>query len=375
MHTTIGAGFGTEHDRPLPALVPPAVVESGRTGGLRVTDQVYRGTRFVGRFASSGLAGFKVFGSGPGVRVRVLLSLDNKAITHWRRNVEGREEASRLPRLIQIRSQGRLRQCVLLDSRSARRRPRATVEFELTADELPRDGLLCVEAVDATEWYGTSPRLTGAVYGRVAPSSVTGVRIDRVEFEPVSRSAAGRFTGVLDATTGEEVSLVSLGGVPYGRKAGARRLDSGLIVVNPMPPSAEPGRIGLCLGLRVAGPPKGGGPARPRVRRTRLGRLRLRVWRVRRAVHTRIRGVLNRLTAAGHALAARIRPVAVPEPLVLSMEDGRAIPVSFTPQGRRDARLDFLAPLTAPALVVLPAAPRLPRRMRLSLVSVARLPW
>ncbi|GAA2891958.1 hypothetical protein GCM10010517_56380 [Streptosporangium fragile] len=376
MHTTVGAGFVTEHDRPAPVLVPPVAVESGRSDGFQVADQVYRGTRFVGRFASAGLAGFKVLGTEAGVRVRVVLSLDNKSVVHWRKNVDDCAAASRLPRLIQIRSQGRLRQCVLLDSRSARKRPRATAEFDLAADELPPDGLLCVEAVDAAEWYGTSPRLTDAVRGRIAPSGVTGVRIDRVEFEPVPRTSRRRSTKEFDAVSGEAASLVSLGGVQHGRKPGARRLDSGMIVVNPVPPSAKGSRVTLCLGARVAGLPKGG-PTRPRVRRGRpgrLGRLRLRAWRVRRAAHARVRGVLSRLTVLAYGLAARIRPVGIPAPLVLSLEDGATIPAGFTREGRRDARLEFPAPLTAPALVVLPADLRLRRRLRLSLISVTRLP-
>jgi len=79
------------------------------------------------------------------------------------------------PRLVLVRAQGELKGAALLARRQAwRRATNSTVElgFDLTADELDRDGLLVVEVAEAPHpsW----------VEGRLCRQSALGVRIDRI---------------------------------------------------------------------------------------------------------------------------------------------------------------------------------------------------
>ncbi|MBG0813538.1 hypothetical protein [Planomonospora sp. ID82291] len=408
MNTAIGTGFATVHESAVEPLVPPVVVESGRTSGFQVTDQIYRGTRYVGRFASSGLAGFKVLGGEAGVRVRVRLSIDNKAVKAWLKDAEGPEgpegpEGSedsegaagraRLPRLLQIRSQGTLRQCVVLDSREARRRPYATVEFDLAADEVPPDGLLCLEVADVEGWRRTPPSVREAVTGRVMPSSAVGVRIDRVEFGDVPAALGRPLPALVDGVSCEATSLVSAGGVLRGAGPGPRRLSGGIVVVNP-PPFGERsavGRIGLHLGMR-------GADARPRAQAAAVRRLQgvegrlpkgrkgvpaaeegrdrllgARSLRVRRVVRRKARGVLGRLSAVPYSMAAHLHAMAVDGIVVLDLESGGEIPVRVLREGRQGLRLEFPEPLSSPALVVVSSGARICDRLVPSLVSVSRL--
>ncbi|WP_449062876.1 hypothetical protein [Planomonospora algeriensis] len=408
MNTAIGTGFATVHESAVEPLIPPVVVESGRTPGFQVTDQVYRGTRYVGRFASSGLAGFKVLGNGTGVRVRVRLSIDNKAVKAWLKEVEGAEgpegaegaegiegsaRRARLPRLLQIRSQGTLRQCVVLDSREARRRPYATVEFDLAADEVPPDGLLCLEVADVEGWRRTPPSVREAAAGRVMPSSAVGVRIDRVEFCDIPAAHESPLPARVDGVSCEETSLISAGGVLRGAGPGPRRLSGGIVVVNPLPlgERSAAGRIGLRLGMRGADArsqlqvaavqrlqdPQERTPKRakavPAVEECHGRSFRTRSLRVHRVVRRKARGVLGRLSAVPYSMAAHLQVMAVGGIVVLDMESGGEIPVRVLREGRQDLRLEFPEPLSSPALVVVSSGARSSDRLVPSLVSVSRL--
>jgi hypothetical protein len=211
---------------------------------LQVTDRLQRGSQIVGRFETSGLAGFKVSAQGRPLRVLVSLSADERSVSGWH---SGRAEAATLPRLVQIRSQGRLRQCVLLRGKKAH----ARVAFDLTPEEIPDDGLICVEALDITEGDGVCDSVRQAVAGRVAPDGVAGVRLDKVVFEeppPVDYDP-----DTLDGSRCELYSLISAGGLANVNRQGVRALRSGMFVVNPVLKDrfGSSGRITLRLGTRA----------------------------------------------------------------------------------------------------------------------------
>ncbi|SET85511.1 hypothetical protein [Nonomuraea wenchangensis] len=218
-------GSGTDLDPVILPAIPPAHLRSGQIAALQVTDRLQRGSQIIGRFETSGLAGFKVAAQGRPLRVRMSLSLDEHSVSGWHNGVT--EAASSLPRLVQIRSQGRLRQCVLLRGR----RPHAQVAFDLSADEIPDDGLICVEALDIMEGDGISPEVRELVRDRIMPDGVAGLRFDKIVFE--EPPAADFDTDQLDGCRCELYSLISAGGLANLSRQGTRQLRSNLFVVNP----------------------------------------------------------------------------------------------------------------------------------------------
>ncbi|WP_043615566.1 hypothetical protein [Nonomuraea candida] len=238
------AGSVSELDPVVLPAIPPAHLTSGRVPTLQVTDRLHRGSQIVGRFETSGLAGFKVAAQGRALRVQVSLSADDRSVSGWH---TGRTEASPLPRLVQIRSQGRLRQCVLLRGRKAH----ARVAFDLSPEEIPDDGLICVEALDITEGDGVCEEVRRAVAGRVAPDGVAGIRLDKVVFEEPPRSDYDPDT--LDGSRCELYSLISAGGLANVNRQGPRALRSGMFLVNPVLKDrfGSSGRITLRLGTKA----------------------------------------------------------------------------------------------------------------------------
>ncbi|MFI7702995.1 hypothetical protein [Nonomuraea sp. NPDC049480] len=239
------AGSATDLDQVILPAIPPAHVLSGQMPALQVTDRLHRGTQIVGRFETSGLAGFKIAAQGRPLRVRMSLSVDELSISGWH---TGRTEpVSTLPRLVQIRSQGRLRQCVLLRGR----RSHAQVAFDLPAEEIPDDGLICVEALDIMEGDSVCEEVRRAVGGHVMPDGAAGLRIDKIVFE--EPPAADYDPDTLDGCRCELYSLISAGGLANPNRQGVRLLRSGMFVVNPVLPgtfgSSE--RITLRLGTRA----------------------------------------------------------------------------------------------------------------------------
>ncbi|GAA4209418.1 hypothetical protein [Actinocatenispora rupis] len=170
--------FDTELDRPVAPLTLPATVKTGGGAAIQVCDGFVRGTGIVGRFsASPGLIGIKVATDGP-VRVTLRLTADRETAQWWQHRVPDRV-TPRQPhgaRLLLVRSQGATRTAVLLD------RPHgsfaldasATVRFDLTAEEVPADGLLILELADAT-----------AAPDGTLPHAAVGVRVDAVTVDPV----------------------------------------------------------------------------------------------------------------------------------------------------------------------------------------------
>ncbi|TMR17938.1 hypothetical protein ETD86_22710 [Nonomuraea turkmeniaca] len=239
------AGSATDLDQVILPAIPPAHLLSGQVAALQVTDRLHRGTQIVGRFETSGLAGFKIAAQGRPLRVRMSLSVDELSVTGWHTGQS--EPASPLPRLIQIRSQGRLRQCVLLRGRKAH----AQVAFDLAAEEIPDDGLICVEALDLMEGDGVSEEVRQIVGGRLMPDGVAGLRLDKIVFE--EPPPADFDPDTLDGCRCELYSLVSAGGLANVNRQGVRLLRSGMFVINPVLPGAfgSTGRITLRLGTKA----------------------------------------------------------------------------------------------------------------------------
>ncbi|MGP3912810.1 hypothetical protein [Nonomuraea sp. 10N515B] len=238
-------GSATDLDQMVLPAIPPAHVLSGQVAALQVTDRLHRGTQIVGRFETSGLAGFKIAAQGRPLRVRMALSVDERSVTDWHNG--STEPVSSLPRLIQIRSQGQLRQCVLLRGRRAQ----AQVAFDLPAEEIPDDGLICVEALDIMEGDGVSEELRQIVGGRLMRDGVAGLRLDKIVFEEVPPADFDPDT--LDGCRCELYSLISAGGLANVNRQGPRQLRSGMFVINPVLPGAfgSSGLITLRLGTRA----------------------------------------------------------------------------------------------------------------------------
>ncbi|MEV4108641.1 hypothetical protein [Nonomuraea sp. NPDC049695] len=238
-------GSATELDQLILPAIPPVHLNNGQVSALQVTDRFHRGAQIVGRFETSGLAGFKVSAQGRSLRVLLSLSLDERSLTGWH---DGKAEAATLlPRLVQVRSQGRLRQCVVLKGKRAH----ARVTFDLSPDEIPDDGLICVELLDIMEGDGVCPEVRQAVSGRVMPDGVAGVRLNKVVFE--EPPAVDFDPDTLDGLRCEHSSLISAGGLANFNRQGVRVLRSGLFVVNPplKDTFGSSGRLTLRLGTKA----------------------------------------------------------------------------------------------------------------------------
>ncbi|SEG98289.1 hypothetical protein SAMN05444920_111273 [Nonomuraea solani] len=238
-------GPATDLDQVVLPAIPPVHLLSGQVAALQVTDRLHRGSQIVGRFETSGLAGFKVSAQGRPLRVQLALSADERSVSGWH---TGRTDMTGgLPRLLQIRSQGRLRQCVLLRGRKAH----ARVAFDLTPEEIPDDGLICVEVLDISEGDGVCDELRQAVSGLVVADGVAGVRLDKVVFE--EPPATDFDPDTLDGSRCELYSLISGGGLANLNRQGVRPLRSGMFVINPVLKDrfGSSGRITLRLGTRA----------------------------------------------------------------------------------------------------------------------------
>lgn len=249
---TIPLPFATDFDGALAAIPLPVIVGTGADEALQVTDQVHRTVKFVGRFVASGAIGLKVRVEDKPVRVHLRLSLDAKSALGWDLDdIEPPPPCDLLPRFIQVRAQGRARQCLLLMRRPRRRVVCGRVAFDLLPDEVPDDGLIFVEAIDVLQDRSVPDNVRQALMGRVATEGVAGLRIDRVVIE--HRPDAAPALDVLDGSRAEASSLTSGGGIPRQGRARMQPLSSRMLMVNPVP--ADLGRSDGRLGLRlVAGP-------------------------------------------------------------------------------------------------------------------------
>ncbi|MEU7903972.1 hypothetical protein [Actinoplanes sp. NPDC049118] len=183
----IGAWFATDYDVAPTAIELPVDVASGRDDGVCIVDQVIRGTGIVGRVSGDyGAVGLKVRSPGVATRVTVVVHLDEVATRWWSDRVRPPRTAPELPRLVLIRAQGELRGAALLCRPQGLRRAggaKATVCFDLTAEELDGDGLLMVELAE--------PPRPSWVAGRLAARSALGVRIDQISVRAQRHTPAG----------------------------------------------------------------------------------------------------------------------------------------------------------------------------------------
>jgi hypothetical protein len=324
MSTSPITGTATDFDKLVVPCAVPIEIASGQEAALQVADQVHRGVQIVGRFERSGLAGFKVAAAGRRLRVTVTLAVDAGSVRGWHEGEPDVAEAGKgLPRLIQIRSQGRLRQCVLLKAGS--RIKRSVVVFDLLPEEMPDDGLICVEALDIMEGRGVSGALREAVAGSVMEDGVAGVRIDSVAFavSPAEGQAMAAARQTWGGAGSEESSLISCGG-SAGRRD-SRSLRSGLLIVNPVPPGVfgSGGALTIRLGSRAEA--TSGRGVRALIRKARPG-------------------------ANGWVLRASAPTVRQ----VLSIQDGDLAPPIQSTSGNT-TELELPAPVNAPILVLVTA--------------------
>ena len=199
----IGAWFQTEYDEPRPTVDLPVEVASGRDDALCIVDQVIRGTGILGRVTGDfGAVALKIRGTGKPVQVRVDLQLDDLSTRWWSDRVRPRRFDPERPRLVLVRAQGEIRGAAVLARRQGWRgagSAQASVEFDLAADDLDRDGLLVVEVAEAARpsWSDN----------RVSARSALGLRIDTILVREQGSSAAAGF-----APTGCDLAVLQPGG-------------------------------------------------------------------------------------------------------------------------------------------------------------------
>lgn len=322
-------GTATGFDHVLAPREAPIEIFSGQDPALQVVDQLHRGVRIVGRFERSGLAGFKVATGGRRLRVTLSLAVDAGSVRGWHLEEDVTGTGKGLPRLIQIRAQGRLRQCVLLKDGNGTRSGVAV--FDLSPEEVPDDGLICIEVLDIMEGHDISGALREAVAGSVMDDGVAGVRVDGVTFE---ESPAEPDPGVTDETLDgarcEVSSLISSGGLANLNRRGTRSMPAGLFVVNPVPPSVfgSGGILTVRLGNRTETKTLRWGGYRALARKA---------WRRGEAPRASVPAVWRVLSVQGDDLAAQTRattggvtelelPAPVASPILLAAPESRVLP-------------------------------------------------
>jgi hypothetical protein len=172
----IGTWFHTDHDITPTVINLPANVESGQNPGIRIVDQVIRGTGIIGRItADHGAIGLKIHNPGVPTQVTVMIHLDELSTRWWSDRVRPSRTAPELPRLVLLRAQGELRGAALLARHQGLRRAagaKAVITFDLSPADLAGDDLLMIELAEP-------PRPEWAA-GRIAARSALGVRIDTI---------------------------------------------------------------------------------------------------------------------------------------------------------------------------------------------------
>ena len=313
----IGSWFGTDFDAPATVLQLPADVSSGRDPGVCIVDQVVRGAAIVGRVTGDfGAVALRVTGGTP-LRVTVAVHLDEVATRWWSDRVRPPRHSPERPRLVLLRAQGVVRGAALLARRQGWRGAggaRATVEFDLAAEEVDRDGLLVVELADA-------PTPAWAE-GRVSPRGALGLRIDRISARPQPVATAPT---LLPWDTGCDLAVLPPGG--------PREFRLDVSTVPPAPPL----------------------PRSPSNRWTRRKPARAGFKVLRAARRVALRG-------AAQALPARPRHALDVQAVALTSAEPMPVEVLHRRPGRLDLRLT--GPAVGPVLVGLtPAHPGLSCRV------------
>ncbi|MFC6707897.1 hypothetical protein [Flexivirga alba] len=179
-HAESPLSFVTIFDQPVPLLPVPTVLTAGQRPELQVVDRFTRGVAIVGRFAlSPSLIGAKVdVDPTRPLRVRVRLSIDKMSEEWWHKRPPEHvtREDTATGRLLVLRSQGETRAvCYLAPANDTHGAPATgTVEFDLPAGSVTKEGLLILEAVDA-------PTLPDWAESRIMSYGQVGVRIDQLD--------------------------------------------------------------------------------------------------------------------------------------------------------------------------------------------------
>jgi hypothetical protein len=149
-----------------------------------------------------GAVALKIRGTGKPVHVRVDIQLDELSTRWWSDRVRPPRYAPERPRLVLVRAQGEIRGAAVLARSQGWRRAgsaQASVEFDLAADDLDRDGLLVVELAES--------RRPSWSDNRVSARSALGLRIDTIVVREIGSPTAAGFK-----PTGCDLAVLQPGG-------------------------------------------------------------------------------------------------------------------------------------------------------------------
>lgn len=214
--------LSTIYDDPVDELPVPAFVDNGREApGLFLTDGVALPSQRVARLRQSGaVLGVRLGSSGGGgVRVRMSVATDPRALAFWRRvhadpdDPDASEQLTDLGRhrSVAVLAQGRARGVITMQRRRAEKVVEQTLQFDVSATELGDTDVLLLEFEEPSlvvPWFADW----------LLPESLVGVCVRSLEITPL----------------GDEASDRSLSGVrvrPDGRRVMPAR--PGFFVVNP----------------------------------------------------------------------------------------------------------------------------------------------
>jgi hypothetical protein len=329
----------TAYDEPHPALELPVKLTSGRVDAIQVADHVARGRWAVGRLtAPASIVALKIKDNGAPVRITMQIRLDWMATRWWVERSDLKAPPHELPRLVVIRSQGRVRDALVL-ARShtwfGSSDARGIATFELAAGDVPEDGLLIIEIADAARL------LPDWVAGSLTAAAPVGLQVDWIE---VASAPGDRPPTRLDGAACQTLGVASAGGFVRGAGGAQGPARTGYLVVGAQPAGGE-----LRLRLRTGRTFARVGPVLPlqgKWGRSLAGRA---VAKGRRMAYGLIETPLAKLGVGQlRGWPVRARSLSV---RAVSLEDGspRAVNVKPGRLGRLDLVLD--TPLDAPILV------------------------
>jgi hypothetical protein len=324
----------------------PIKLTDGRAAEIKVADHVARGSRAIGRLiAPASIVALKVRPDHGPLRITMQIRLDWLAVRWWVDRADADAPPRELPRLVVVRSQGRVREAVIL-ARShtslGSSDARGLVTFDLAAGEVPEDGLLVIELADGGR---TLPAWAATSFTAESP---VGLQVDWIEVTPVPDGAA---PARADGATCQTLGVVSAGGLIRGAGTDQGPPRTGCLVVSPRTNGGQL-RLRLRTG-RSFGRVGPGLPMQNRWRRSLPGRA---AAKGRRMGYAMVEGALAKLGFG------RLRgwPVGVGNLTVqaVSLDDGSPLAVRAVPGrlGRLELVVD--APREAPILIGVDAKPR-----------------
>ena len=346
----------------------PIKLTDGRIPALKIGDYLARGSRTIGRLTgAASIVALKIRADHRPLRVSMQIRLDWLAVRWWVDRADAAAPPRELPRLVVVRSQGRVREAVVLargHTSLGSSDARGFVTFDLAAGEVPDDGLLVIELADGGH---TLPAWAASSF--IAESPV-GLQVDWIEVTPMPAGASpggvpeGSSPARADGATCQSLGVVSAGGLirDAGSDQGPPR--TGCLVVSPRT-NGGPLRLRLRAGRTFArvGP---GLPMQNRWRRSLPGRA---AARGRRMGYAMVEKALARIGFG------RLRgwPVGAGNLTVqaVSLDDGSPLAVHTVPGRFGRLQLVIDAPREAPILIGLDPRPR--RRARYKGAVVCKL--